>query len=98
MKRVVLKDVLFGVLIIIVITILEFIVTILIQEPIEQIDMETWANIINRELLLTALPAFFTTFFFTWKLKTKSKSNAIKRGVIWTVVIVKLCDTSHIKV
>jgi len=87
MKRVMIKDVLFGVLIIIVITFLEFIVTIPIGEPLEEADTKTWASIINRELLLTALPVFFTTFFFTWKLNTKSKSDAVRRGVIWTVII-----------
>lgn len=47
MKRVMIKDILFGVLIVIVITILEFIVTIPIGEPAEQIDKEAWENIIN---------------------------------------------------
>lgn len=86
MKKI-LKDIFFGVLIIIVITILEFIVTIPFGEPVEQIDRETWANLINRELLLTALPAALTTFTFTWRLKTKSKAEAVRRGIIWASIL-----------
>ncbi|NTW72909.1 MAG: hypothetical protein HGA49_11805 [Eubacteriaceae bacterium] len=86
MKNIV-KDVLFGVLVVIVITILEFIVTIPFGLPAESIDREMWANFISRELLVTALPAFLTTTFFAWRLKTKSNSDALRKGLIWTAII-----------
>lgn len=81
------KDVIFAILIVIVITILEFIVTIPFGEPVEQFDRETWSKLINRELLLTALPAALTTFIFSWLIKTKSKSDVARRGIIWTGVL-----------
>ncbi|MCE5222028.1 MAG: hypothetical protein LLF98_12450 [Clostridium sp.] len=81
------KDVLYGIVIIIVITILEFIVTIPFGEVSEEIDNVKWASMINLELLLTALPATVTTLVFAWLLKTKSKADALKKGIIWTSIL-----------
>lgn len=86
MKRII-KDALFGLLIIIVITILEFIVTIPFGEPAQQFTNEVWAKFINRELLLTALPAALTTFVLARHLKTKTKADAIRRGIIWSTML-----------
>lgn len=86
MKRII-KDALFGLLVIIAVTILEFIVTIPFGEPAQQITDEVWTEIINRELLLTAIPAALTTFAFTGFMKTKSKEDAIRRGIIWTIMM-----------
>lgn len=86
MKRII-KDILLGIVIIIVITIFEFIVTIPFGDLPEQIDNAQWAIIINRELLLTALPAMFTTCIFSWLLKTKSKGDSIQKGIVWTCMI-----------
>ena len=83
----VIKDVLFGVLIVIVITILEFLVTIPFGLPAEGISREEWAAFISRELLITAVPAFLTTFVFALLLKTKSKADAIQRAVFWTSIL-----------
>jgi len=85
--KTIIKDALFGILIIIVITILEFIITIPFGEPVEQIDRTMLANFINRELLLTALPAFLTTFVFAGLLKTKIKADSIRRGIIWAGIL-----------
>ena len=85
--KIITKDALFGLLIIIVITILEFIVTIPFGEPAQEFTSEVWAKFINRELLLTALPAALTTFIFTGRLKTKSKADAIRRGIIWSIIL-----------
>jgi len=87
MKRII-KDALFGLLIIIAVTVLEFIVTIPFGEPAQQITGEAWSEIIDRELLLTSLPAALTTFAFTGFLKTKSKADAIRRGIIWIIMLV----------
>jgi hypothetical protein len=86
MKRIV-KDFLFGLLIIIVITIFEFIVTLPLGEPWE-LSPEGYSYFINRELLLTALPAALTTFIFSWLLKTKNKTDAVRRSIIWTLALV----------
>lgn len=79
----ILSNLLYGLLIIIVITVLEFIVTLPMGEPHE----ENISQFINYELLLTALPAAFVTFIFALLLKTKSKSQALLRSIIWTMVI-----------
>lgn len=86
MKSVV-KDVLFGVLIVIVITLLEFLITIPFGYPAEGLDRDAWAAFISRELLITAVPAFLTTFVFALLLKTKSKADAIQKAVFWTSIL-----------
>jgi len=78
--KIITKDALFGLLIIIVITILEFIVTIPFGEPAQEFTSEVWAKFINRELLLTALPAALTNNLFSQVvLKTKSKDRCYKK-------------------
>lgn len=86
MKKVI-KDLLFGVLIIVVILIFEFIVTIPFTEVASESDRVRWAFLINRELLMTALPAALITYTFTWLLKTKSRKDALRRGIIWTCIL-----------
>lgn len=86
MKKII-KDLLVGVLIIVVTLIFEFIVTIPFTEVASESDRVRWAFLINRELLLTALPAAFITYTFTWLLKTKSRNDALRRGVIWTCIL-----------
>ena len=44
--------------------------------------------LINREFLMTALPAALITFAFSFLLKTKSRKEAIRRGMAWTGVFV----------
>jgi hypothetical protein len=83
----ILKDVLFGVLIVIVITLLEFVVTIPFGLPADGISRDEWATFISRELLITAVPAFLTTFVFALLLKTKNKADAIQKAVFWTSIL-----------
>ena len=83
----ILKDVLFGVLIVIVITLLEFVVTIPFGLPADGISRDEWAAFISRELLITAVPAFLTTFVFALLLKTKSRADAIQKAVFWTSIL-----------
>jgi len=80
------KDVLFGILIIISITALELIVTLPFGEPWE-LSPAGYSYFINRELLLTSLPAALVTFMFTRLLRTESKSDALRRGVVWTIIV-----------
>lgn len=83
----IIRDVLFGILIVIVVTLLEFVVTIPFGLPAEGIGRDEWAAIISRELLITAIPAFLTTFVFALLLKTKSKADAIQKAVFWTSIL-----------
>lgn len=64
MKKII-KDILFGVLIIVVTLIFEFIVTLPFDEIASESDRARWTFLINRELLLTALPAALITYTFT---------------------------------
>lgn len=82
----ILIDVLFGIIAIIIVTIFEFLVTIPFGEPGEQIPGGA-SSFINRELLLTALPAAITTFLLAWLLKTKVKSDSLRRAIIWTLML-----------
>jgi len=86
MKSIV-KDVLFGVLIVIVITLLEFLVTIPFGLPAEGMNQDEYGQFISRELLITAIPAFFTTFVFAFLLKTKTKAEAIQKAVFWASIL-----------
>ncbi|HSN94406.1 MAG TPA: hypothetical protein VLR89_05025 [Anaerolineaceae bacterium] len=86
MKKVI-KDLLFGVLIVVVTLIFEFIVTLPFAEVASESDRARWGFLINRELLLTALPAALITFTFAWLLKTKSRKDALRRGIIWTGIL-----------
>lgn len=74
---------LYGLLIIIVVTIFEFIVTLPLGEPSE----ESISQFINYELLLTAIPTAFVTFMFARLLRTKNKSEALLRSIIWTMAL-----------
>ena len=86
MKSVV-KDFLFGILVLVVITILEFLVTIPFGYAGDQISREEWAAIINLELLLTAIPGFLTAYVFAMLLKTKSRADAIQKAVFWASIV-----------
>ncbi|SCP99380.1 hypothetical protein [Anaerobium acetethylicum] len=81
------KDVLIGILVVIVVIIFEFIVTIPFGLPSEGIDRESWRKIMSREFLVTAVPAGLTTFVFALLLKTGTRADAIRRAVIWTLLL-----------
>jgi hypothetical protein len=82
----VLKDFLYGILILIVIVSLEYMISlllVLLGEP-GALSPEAYKN---WELLLTALPAGLTTFVFAWLLKTNNLKVALRRSIIWTIII-----------
>jgi hypothetical protein len=85
MKKILL-DVLFGIFTIVVVTVFEFLVTMPFGEP-GDLNTDGYSSFINRELLLTALPAAFTTFAFTWLLKTKTRSECLRKAIIWTIML-----------
>jgi hypothetical protein len=87
LKMKMLLDILFGLVAIIVVTIFEFLVTLPFGEPGE-LKPNGYSSFINRELLLTALPAALTTFILAMLLKTKSMSDSLRRSIIWTTMLV----------
>ena len=85
MKKII-KNLLCGVLIIVVTLIFEFIVTIPFTEVASESDRARWAFLINRELLLSSILAALITYTFTWLLKTESRKDAY----CWYVLLVVL--------
>lgn len=85
MKKTVI-DILLGFVIIVAVTLLEFLVTIPFGYPSE-ISGASFTDYISLELLITALPSLLVTFLFAWILKTNSKSDALRRSIIWTAVL-----------
>jgi hypothetical protein len=79
-------DILLGFAVVIVVTIFEFLVTLPFGDPGE-LSPEGYSTFINRELLLTALPAALTTFILTWVLHTKITTDLLRRAVVWTSMI-----------
>jgi membrane protease YdiL (CAAX protease family) len=81
----IIKDALIGAAIIIIITVLEFLVTVpFLSGPLpENLTDADWKALINMELLLTAIPAGMTTFFFAWVLKTRNRVDAQRRSLVW---------------
>jgi hypothetical protein len=88
--KLMLKDVLFGVLVFAAVMVCEFIVTLPFGEIAYESDRAEWAMLINREFLVTALPAALIAFASSFLLKTKSRKEAIRRGTIWVGVFVLL--------
>lgn len=79
------KDALAGAAIIIIVTVLEFVVTVpFVSGPFpENMTDADWKALINLELMLTALPAGLTTFFAGWILKTRYWEDARRRALVW---------------
>jgi hypothetical protein len=80
------KDVLHSILILLVIIILDIMFTRPFDLPWKT-SSEDYINFMNRELLFTAFPVGLVTFVFEWQLKTQNKYDAIRRSIIWTIVI-----------
>ena len=86
MKKVV-KEILYGVLIVVVTLIFELLVTLPFTEIASENDRARWQFLLNRELLLTSIPAALITFFFAWMLKTATRREALRRAIIWTGIL-----------
>lgn len=76
-------DVGLGILVIIVVTIFEFLVTLPFGE-----SLENRAGSINLELLLTAIPALLVNFTIAWLARVGDKSSAMRKSIIWTACLV----------
>jgi hypothetical protein len=82
--RAFIKDVLFGVLMIVLTMMAAFIVTLPFSDVADESNRVEWAALINREFLLTALPTAAITFLFAALLKTKTRREAVRRASVWT--------------
>ena len=81
------RDILFGFVVLLVIILLEFIVTIPFGTVGEQATRAEFSAIMNREFLLTAIPAAAVTYIFTAVRKTRTRAEAFQHSVIWTLMI-----------
>ena len=82
-----LLDIPFGLLVIILMLAAQFLVTIPFTEVAEDTNPERWQQLINRELLLAALPMLLITFFLAKSRHTQNISEGAVRGGIWALCI-----------
>lgn len=81
------KDILFGFVVLLVIILLEFIVTIPFGTAGEQMSSAEFSALMNREFMLTAIPAAAVTYIFTAVRKTRTRAEAFQHSVVWTLMI-----------
>lgn len=86
MKKIVF-DILGGLLLIVLTLTAEFLVTMPFTEIVGPDDRVTLAKMINRELLLAAVPVLLLAVFLAWAFKTLTTKDAIRRSSIWTVCL-----------
>ena len=82
-----LLDIPFGLLVIILMLAAQFLVTIPFTEVAEDTNPERWQQLINRELLLAALPMLLITFFLAKSRHTLTISEGAVRGGIWALFV-----------
>lgn len=82
-----LKEILFGILLVVVIFIALLIEGIIILFSIGDPGGNIKYPTLNCQMLVTALIVLPTTYGFAVRLKTKSMAEAIKRGLIWTCIV-----------
>lgn len=82
----VIKDVLFGFLVLIATIFAEFLMTIPFGLA-GGMEGENFTAFMNREFLITAIPAGLITFLFAWLTKTNTWSDALRKSIIWTLMI-----------
>lgn len=81
------KDILFGFVVLLTIILMEFIVTIPFGLTGEEMTSAEFSAIMNREFLLTAIPAAVVTFIFAAVRKTRTQAEALQRSIIWTLMV-----------
>lgn len=86
--KAIIKDVLSGLLFFVLIMVLEFAVTLPFGEPSnESGDLAVY---LNREFLLTAIPAAILTYTAAMVTKVPTIVSAYRKSIIWTVVVLGL--------
>ncbi|MFY9902196.1 MAG: hypothetical protein WAK52_06270 [Trichococcus sp.] len=92
--KAIIKDVLSGLLIFVLIMVLEFAVTLPFGEPgNESGDLAVY---LNREFLLTAIPAAILTYMAAMVTKVPTIVSAYRKSIIWTVVVLGLYTISAV--
>ena len=86
--KAIIKDVLSGLLIFVLIMVLEFAVTLPFGDPgNESGDLTAY---LNREFLLTAIPAAILTYMAAMVTKVPTIVSAYRKSIIWTAVVLGL--------
>lgn len=86
--KVIIRDVLFGILLMVLVMAAEVLVTVpLGPQGYEEADEDGKAAILNLELILTAMPAAVISFMLAFLLKTKERAEALRRGAVWALVV-----------
>jgi len=86
--KAIIKDILSGALIFILIMLFEFAVTLPFGEPgVESGELSIY---LNREFLLTAIPAAILTYMAAMVTKVPTLVSAYRKGFIWTTVVLGL--------
>ncbi|CZQ88853.1 hypothetical protein [Trichococcus collinsii] len=83
--KAIIKDVLSGLLIFVLIMVLEFAVTLPFGEPGG--ESGGLAVYLNREFLLTAIPAAILTYMAAMVTKVPTIVSAYRKSIIWTTVV-----------
>ena len=83
--KAIIKDVLTGLLIFVLIMVLEFAVTLPFGDPGS--ESGELAAYLNREFLLTAIPAAILTYLAAMVTKVPTIVSAYRKSTIWTAVV-----------
>jgi hypothetical protein len=86
--KAIIKDVLSGLLIFVLIMVLEFAVTLPFGDPGG--ESGELASYLNREFLLTAIPAAILTYTAAMVTKVPTIVSAYRKSIIWTAVVLGL--------
>src|SRR3989339_1279300 len=83
----ILKNIIIGVVLLMIITGFQFLISLLFQEYVNP-DTERGAYLISLLLGLSAIPAFILSFFTPLILKMKTRDDIMIGASLWTLVFV----------
>ena len=83
----ILKNIIIGVVLLMIITGFQFLISLLFQEDVNP-DTERGAYLISLLLGLSAIPAFILSFFTPLILKMKTRDDIMIGASLWTLVFV----------
>lgn len=86
--KVLIKEILSGLLIFVLIMVLEFAVTLPFGEPGG--ESGDFVGRLNQEFLLTAIPAAILTYMAAMVMKVPTVVSAYRKSIIWTAVVLGL--------
>jgi len=83
----ILKNIIIGVVLLMIITGFQFLISLLFQEDVNP-DTERGAYLISLLLGLSAIPAFILSFFTPLILKMKTRDDIMIGASLWTLVFI----------